>query len=395
MRKDGVDLSDNWTPLEYQQQTIKRGKNRAKYHVDRKQFTMIESEAITIHKSQGQTFQTIAVDITEPMSRALLYVALSRVTKLNGLYLYGNKTILTASIQAKSREQRKKKVEQDIEKESAHIEMRRLRSEALLENMFPFLDYELSQSTSSSQSKDYDLGIMFQNIQSFNANKEKISRDFGYQQADIILLVECHNRANLIHEADRLLSNQGYEMINFTYGTELNASNGQICYVRKGDHANNLNFVAHTANRDGIYTESKQNRITEISLFEYVISREKKLFIISVYKHAKCDKDTFFNTLESFLDKHFPNRKNDKDLNIFIVGDFNLDFNKRDNRNIYIAMRDELMLKILHKNEITYRNISHIDWAFKNTYFNLNSIHSLVYDTWFSDHSAIWTEIKF
>ena len=53
------------------------------------------------------------------------------------------------------------------------------------------------------------------------------------------------------------------------------------------------------------------------------------------------------------------------------------------------------MLKILHKNEITYRNISHIDWAFKNTYFNLNSIHSLVYDTWFSDHSAIWTEIKF
>lgn len=235
---------------------------------------------------------------------------------------------------------------------------------------------------------------MFQNIQSFNANKEKISRDFGYMKADIILLVECHNRANMIYEADRLLSSQGYEMIHFTYGTELNASNGQICYVRRGDNANNLTFLAHTANRDGIYTESKQNRITEISLFEYFISKEKKLYIISVYKHAKCDKDTFFNTLESFLDKHFVNRKNDKDLNIFVVGDFNLDFNKRENKNLYIALRDELMFKILHKNEITYRNISHIDWAFKNTYFNLNSIHSLVYDTWFSDHSAIWTEIK-
>ena len=60
------------------------------WSVRRIQFPLVECEALTIHKSQGQTYQCIAVDITQPaLTRALRYVALSCVTKLNSLYIIG------------------------------------------------------------------------------------------------------------------------------------------------------------------------------------------------------------------------------------------------------------------------------------------------------------------
>lgn len=45
--------------------------------------------AMTINKSQGQTFQTVGVDLTTPVfSHGMLYVAMSRVTSPQGLHMY-------------------------------------------------------------------------------------------------------------------------------------------------------------------------------------------------------------------------------------------------------------------------------------------------------------------
>lgn len=62
-----------------------------KYHnqVMRHQFPLVIAEAITIHKSQGSTFEKITIQIPQQNRRSLIYVALSRATKLENLYLVG------------------------------------------------------------------------------------------------------------------------------------------------------------------------------------------------------------------------------------------------------------------------------------------------------------------
>ncbi|XP_011883820.1 PREDICTED: uncharacterized protein LOC105570968, partial [Vollenhovia emeryi] len=53
---------------------------RMGYQIVREQFPITPAEALTIHKSQGQTYEKMCIDLTESyrMTRAMLYVALSR-----------------------------------------------------------------------------------------------------------------------------------------------------------------------------------------------------------------------------------------------------------------------------------------------------------------------------
>ena len=63
------------------------------YQIVRKQIPVIPAEAITVHKSQGQTYDKVCIDFTKFnkfKSRSLFYVALSRVRQLSDLYIIGN-----------------------------------------------------------------------------------------------------------------------------------------------------------------------------------------------------------------------------------------------------------------------------------------------------------------
>ena len=68
----------------------------ANFKIYRIQYPLEPAEALTIHKSQGQTFGKVAVCIhmDQKMDRAKLYVAISRVTSLNGLFLFGSESII-------------------------------------------------------------------------------------------------------------------------------------------------------------------------------------------------------------------------------------------------------------------------------------------------------------
>jgi len=71
-----------------------RSKNKKKEkksipELNRKQFPICLGHALTTHKSQGMSLPLVVVHLTGRMSRPLLYVACSRATSLNGLYLIG------------------------------------------------------------------------------------------------------------------------------------------------------------------------------------------------------------------------------------------------------------------------------------------------------------------
>ncbi|MBQ2978230.1 MAG: ATP-binding domain-containing protein [Clostridia bacterium] len=51
------------------------------------QYPIVPAYAMTIHKSQGQTYQNIVCDIASCFANGQAYVALSRCASLNGLHL--------------------------------------------------------------------------------------------------------------------------------------------------------------------------------------------------------------------------------------------------------------------------------------------------------------------
>jgi len=77
-------IKDIWTPILQEFRTFRSGSSSVK----RIQLPMIPSFAITIHKSQGGTYEIVIVHL-KGLNRQLLYVACSRVTKASGLYLIG------------------------------------------------------------------------------------------------------------------------------------------------------------------------------------------------------------------------------------------------------------------------------------------------------------------
>jgi endonuclease/exonuclease/phosphatase family metal-dependent hydrolase len=115
------------------------------------------------------------------------------------------------------------------------------------------------------------------------------------------------------------------------------------------------------------------------------------VYILSVYKHNKCNDQRALEQMYNFLQTNIPRNSG---ASLLVLGDFNIDFNKQEEREKLEYLQNQLGLRALFEHEKTFKYKTHIDWAFKSRHFKFG-IESLVYDTWFSDHSAIWTEIDF
>lgn len=125
---------------------------------------MVVAEAVTIHKSQGQsmTAVTVHLDVGKVDKRAL-YVALSRATSLQGLYIVGqfkvpNTTVATNTL----------------------VEMERLRSEALLVPKFKILQMV----------HDDEIQIVSFNCQSLRRHLQSIISDTVLMSCHILLFQE-------------------------------------------------------------------------------------------------------------------------------------------------------------------------------------------------------------
>jgi ATP-dependent exoDNAse (exonuclease V) alpha subunit len=85
MQNRNIDLS--LTPIEpVTRQINTRSTN---FKVERKQFSLVPTETMTIYKNQGGTYEKV-VNLKKGMTRSELYVACSRATKASSLYLIGD-----------------------------------------------------------------------------------------------------------------------------------------------------------------------------------------------------------------------------------------------------------------------------------------------------------------
>lgn len=450
MFKDDVDTDLNWTMIECERENIKRAPTGGQYHVERTQFCLIEAESITIHKSQGQTYECVAVNLEDKLKTSLMYVGFSRCTRLENLYLYGRRTIENDTIRGMSFERRQKEVELLERTDDVRKEMRRLRTHKLMNNKLKFLEEEVESINNQNcimnniinNGKINSVNIIFQNICNLKANKHQLTNDYGYKQADIILLNECHAYPHQFMDTSRLFNSETHEMIHFSCGNKsLNSSNGQVCFVRKSllksrsnslvcssrtgtvstnesivnqqtqqSESVSLTFIADNANLQHEYTPKEHGdlkKLVELSIFlcefnDNIDRREQRqrrpgrlVYILSVYKHPKCSFNKCLDQMYQFLSKNIPkNSGGGGGESLLVLGDFNVDFNRQDQYENFQNIQKKLGLKPLFLNEKTFQYKTHIDWAFKSQNF-MFEIESQVYDTWFSDHSAIWTKINF
>lgn len=85
-------INENCTPIERMTRSIQVGRKSTLIKVTRRQFPLVPSSAITIHKSQGDTYDKVAVHIGKrKISRRMLYVAMSRAKSADGLYIVSDR----------------------------------------------------------------------------------------------------------------------------------------------------------------------------------------------------------------------------------------------------------------------------------------------------------------
>ena len=102
----------------------------------------------------------------------------------------------------------------------------------------------------------------------------------------------------------------------------------------------------------------------------------------------------FAYEFEEFISKHFRIINNNRiDKNLFILGDFNIDFNKKNKMMNY--MKSEFGLFPIFSKTQTHDSGSQIDWCFTNVITKDNvAYETIIYESWFSDHKPIWLQIK-
>ena len=125
--------------------------------IDRKQFPIIPAAGITIHKSQGATFDGVAIHPKPGISTSALYVACGRSTSASGLYIVGKFNPPRAP----------------AENDQVRAELCRLRTEKKL-----ITHYEENFNSESIE-------IFYHNVQSLHKHIEDVRMDHLVRSLDI------------------------------------------------------------------------------------------------------------------------------------------------------------------------------------------------------------------
>ncbi|RNA12555.1 hypothetical protein BpHYR1_003078 [Brachionus plicatilis] len=161
------------------------------------------------------TYLSGNVNIGGSLKRSLLYVALSRATNLNGLYLFGAKSIVSDNIRKMTQQQRQDEIDKRERTDDLRKEMKRLREESMLKNLYQSLDLiETNRIHKPCRQSGDKFFCLFQNIQHFNPKRDILRKDFSYLSMDVILLAEGHNLIQYKYQAEHLFDH--FELIHFS-----------------------------------------------------------------------------------------------------------------------------------------------------------------------------------
>ncbi|KAL7291611.1 hypothetical protein TKK_0014650 [Trichogramma kaykai] len=310
--------------------------NKSGLQISRTQFPLTPAEAITIHKSQGETYDKVCLDLRKLnkkyVTHSMMYVALSRVRKLEDIYLLGRFIPLP---------KKKNNNIQEIIKEM---------------NTNRQLQISLSYDFPGNELK-----IIYHNVRSLKSNFSYIQNDDWYKQAHILILSETYTTSKNL-----------YNLVNYTliYESDINNkdSKGLSCYITI-----NINAEIYKTYK---YHQYVNNTLQQIEL---IWIKFNKYNILTGYKSPRTYKQTFLDAISTF---------NLESQNFFIfIGDFNYDtFNEN---NVLENILTKYNLKRGIPLQLSTTNFdTQIDTIFISR--DIADFESGTYESFFSDHKPIY-----
>lgn len=327
-----LNYPENWTPIEPVVVRIRTRKNSS-LHINRMQFALTPAHALTVHKSQGQTLPQVVVHLNKPMRRDLLYVACSRATSAEGLFIIGKFTPPNPI----------------HENDYLFQEMKRWETHKMTP-IFRFLR------------EDYDgIQVLFHNIQSIPKHWNLVRNDKVFTRSHILMFGETWTKPN-----------DNYRIPHFNLVERIDCQERRTA---KGVHLYANEVVMKHITRSGRKTFSSANRFIQICWTSL-----RDIIFISLYASPNT-KWSDFEALFIYL-SHIPFP------HTVIMGDFN--FNSRDNKKSHklLNLCKRYGLSLQNKYHSTTQNGTSLDWVLSN--FDLKCG---TYTSFFSYHDPIWIRI--
>ncbi|XP_047518932.1 uncharacterized protein LOC125058833 [Pieris napi] len=186
-----LEIDKDAVPISLQSSSIPLNKNKT-IVAKRKHFPLISALAMTIHKSQGGTFDAIVYEYNGSHSRELVYVALSRVTSIEGLFLVTEENARTSwkfhhgrvgNAQVEESDATKNQKRSSTHRQDLSVELKRLRENPLQTITKTLLDFI---------SKNNRLSIFPFNCQSLRAHVDDLAIDALVKKMNVLILSETH-----------------------------------------------------------------------------------------------------------------------------------------------------------------------------------------------------------
>lgn len=178
-------LQQDWTPISKRAANVSLSNS---IKCKRTQFPIVSACALTVHKSQGGTFSEVVFDYHKSQDQQLVYVGLSRVSSLQGLYLTNNQNEFKFHHAKGSNTLRVKELQDELQRLTNH------RAVTLCDELRNFVT-----------SDDHPCILVSLNVQSLGAHTLDISSDDVLMRADLFALSETWMDNNAVVEIEGLL----------------------------------------------------------------------------------------------------------------------------------------------------------------------------------------------
>lgn len=327
--KDEKDFCMDWVPIK--KTTMECYSTDGNVRIFREQYPLVPAEAMTVHKSQGQTYVSAVIDLSiGRVTRPLAYVALSRVTKLEDLYIIG----------------KFKPPNPPKDTDPVRAELEELKTKKRLDICFNTLE----ESTGKI--------CAYHNIRSLNKYLNHIQNDTWYSKCDVLMLAETQTIST---DRPKL---SGFRLVDRFDDFRKRGPRGVLVFSK-----NDMYMKKMKVSIEKSQSHEKSYHST-VFLFDCT-----SFYLLSGYKSPLTPAPMFEHQLSEI--------KTEK--NLILMGDFNFDTANAQN-SLNNIMRKNKMKCHLEPSDFTTKENTQIDVI----YTKYNNVMCGTYESYFSDHRPIF-----
>jgi hypothetical protein len=305
-------LNVDWTPIGQGSVSITVDRVKCK----RFQIPLVPACAITIHKSQGGTYDTVVMQYDKKMVQQLVYVAMSRATSLDGLYMI-NKNEDHEFYHGRGNNSHSVR---EIRDECERLERHPLNT--ITKKAKRFFDNDDDEVAENKKTR-----VVSHNVQSLPAHKNGIETDEVFRRAEYLALNETWM------DGDHLVPIEGYELAHYEKRDPGGTAGGCAIY-RSVDSLSTCEPIPKIPEIERLYRV--QSGVGDICLVA-VNLHGRRLFVLgSIYIHPNVKLAEAQLLCRASMAQYgtsilaiIPTLEVEIDVPIALMGDINIDVNKR------------------------------------------------------------------